>query len=107
VDITNAMPLTAYKWRPGAGVRSTKEVLPHVARDNYSMPALMGVSSPSSGEMACWVLGTEFATGCDGAWRPAKENENRGLGRMPDGSGEIEISHGASEAEQLFDPERA
>jgi hypothetical protein len=23
------------------------------------------------------------------------------------GSGEIEISHGASEAEQLFDPERA
>ena len=26
---------------------------------------------------------------------------------MAAGSGEIEISHGASEAEQLFDPERA
>ena len=30
-----------------------------------------------------------------------------GIGRMPAGSGEIEISHGASEAVQLFDPERA
>jgi hypothetical protein len=41
------------------------------------------------------------------ACRPAKENENLGLGRMRAGSGEIEISHGASETEQLFDPERA
>jgi hypothetical protein len=38
--------------------------------------------------------------------RPAKENENPGLDRMSAGSGEIEISHGAIEAEQLFDPER-
>jgi hypothetical protein len=30
-----------------------------------------------------------------------------GLDRIAAGSGEIEISHGASEAEQLFDPERA
>jgi hypothetical protein len=29
------------------------------------------------------------------------------LVRMAGGSGEIEISHGAIEAEQLFDPERA
>jgi hypothetical protein len=51
--------------------------------------------------------GTISATGCGWALRPAKENENRGLVRMAAGSGEIEISHGASEAEQLFDPERA
>jgi len=40
--------------------------------------------------------------------RPAKGNENRGIGQnVGAGSGEIEISHGAIEAEQLFDPERA
>ena len=40
--------------------------------------------------------------------RPAKENENPGLDRMSGwGGGEIAISHGAIEAEQLFDPERA
>jgi hypothetical protein len=30
-----------------------------------------------------------------------------GCAEWPAGSGEVEISHGASEAEQLFDPERA
>jgi hypothetical protein len=39
--------------------------------------------------------------------RPAKENENPGLDRMAGGGGEIAISHGAIEAEQLFGPERA
>jgi hypothetical protein len=53
------------------------------------------------------VCGTTFATGCGWAWRPAKEHENHGFGRMAARSGEVEISHGASEAEQLFDPERA
>ena len=49
-----------------------------------------------------------FATGCGWACRPAKGNENRGIGQnVGAGSGEIEISHGAIEAEQLFDPERA
>ena len=54
------------------------------------------------------LSGTISATGCGWAWRPAKENENRWVGQNGGaGSGEIEISHGASEAEQLFDPERA
>ena len=39
--------------------------------------------------------------------RPAKENENPGLDRISDWGGEIAIGHGAIEAEQLFDPERA
>ena len=40
--------------------------------------------------------------------QPAKGYENRRQVRMSSGgSGEVEISHGASEAEQLFDPERA
>jgi len=51
---------------------------------------------------------TISATGCGWACRPAKGNENRGIGQnVGAGSGEIEISHGAIEAEQLFDPERA
>jgi hypothetical protein len=51
---------------------------------------------------------TISATGCGWACRPAKGNENRGIGQnVGVGSGEIEISHGAIEAEQLFDPERA
>ena len=47
VGLANAMPPTAYKWRPGAGVRSTEEVLLHIAGDNYFMPALMGVPAPA------------------------------------------------------------
>ena len=47
VALANAMPPTVYKWRPGAGVRSTEEVLLHVAGDNYFMPALMGVPAPT------------------------------------------------------------
>ena len=33
-----------------------------------------------------WVSGTIFGTGSGWAWRPAKENENRGLGRMRGGA---------------------
>ena len=40
------MPESAYAWRPGAGVRSTGEVLMHVAADNYFMPALIGTQTP-------------------------------------------------------------
>ena len=47
VGLANAMPPTAYKWRPKPGVRATEEVLLHVAGDNYFMPALMGVSAPT------------------------------------------------------------
>jgi uncharacterized damage-inducible protein DinB len=47
VGLANAMPPTAYKWRPRANVRSTEEVLLHVAADNYFMPALIGVPPPA------------------------------------------------------------
>jgi hypothetical protein len=54
------------------------------------------------------LSGTSFATGCGWACRPAKGNENREIGQnVGVGSGEIEMSHGAIDAEQLFDPERA
>src|SRR5215207_817353 len=47
VGLANAMPPAVYRWRPGAGVRLTEEVLLHVAGDNYFMPALMGVPAPA------------------------------------------------------------
>ena len=54
------------------------------------------------------VCGTSFGTGWGWASRPAKRNENRWYWtEYGAGSGEIEINHGAIEAEQLCDPERA
>jgi hypothetical protein len=54
------------------------------------------------------VSGTTFATGWGWASRPAKRNKNRwDWTECGAGSGEIEINHGAIEAEQLCDPERA
>lgn len=46
VGLANAMPPAACDWRPGPSVRSTAEVLIHVAGDNYFMPALIGVPAP-------------------------------------------------------------
>jgi DinB family protein len=34
VALANAMPPAAYDWRPGSSVRSTAEVLIHMAGDN-------------------------------------------------------------------------
>ena len=47
VALANAMPETAYAWRPGKGVRSTSEVFMHVAADNYFMPAVFGLDAPA------------------------------------------------------------
>jgi DinB superfamily len=47
VGLAKAMPTAAYEWRPGKGVRSTGEVLMHVAADNYFLPAAMGISAPA------------------------------------------------------------
>ena len=46
MDLAKAMPEPAYQWRPGTGVRSTGEVLQHIAADNYFLPALMDIAPP-------------------------------------------------------------
>ncbi len=43
VQLAKAMPAASYAYRPEAGVRSTGEVLLHVASDNYLMPTFAGV----------------------------------------------------------------
>ena len=47
VGLARAIPADAYGWRPGKGVRSTSEVLAHVAADNYFLPAAMGIAAPA------------------------------------------------------------
>lgn len=46
MGLANAMPQSAYDWRPGPGVRSGGEVLAHLAGDNYFLPALIGTPAP-------------------------------------------------------------
>jgi len=47
VALAKAMPASTYDWRPAPGVRSTGEVLIHVAGDNYYMPVLLGGKAPA------------------------------------------------------------
>jgi uncharacterized damage-inducible protein DinB len=47
MDLGRAMPDTAHDWRPAKGVRSTAEVLMHIAADNYFIPAVMGSAAPA------------------------------------------------------------
>jgi uncharacterized damage-inducible protein DinB len=44
--LANAMPESAYAWRPGPGVRSAGEVFQHIASDNYFLPVLLGLPAP-------------------------------------------------------------
>ncbi len=47
VALAKSMPADKYDWRPAAGVRSVREVLLHVASDNYLLPALAGSPAPA------------------------------------------------------------
>ncbi len=48
VDLANAIPESAYAWRPAAGVRSVGEVFQHIAADNYILPVYMGTPAPAA-----------------------------------------------------------
>jgi uncharacterized damage-inducible protein DinB len=48
IDLANAIPESAYGWRPAAGVRSVGEVLQHIAADNYILPVYMGTPAPAA-----------------------------------------------------------
>jgi hypothetical protein len=58
VGLAKAIPPAAYAWRPGKGVRSTGEVLMHVAADNYFMPAAMGINPPAD----TGIVGKDYKT---------------------------------------------
>lgn len=48
VDLANAIPESAYGWRPSPGVRSIGELFKHVSADNYLIPIMMGTPAPAS-----------------------------------------------------------
>ncbi|MGE0359478.1 MAG: DinB family protein [Vicinamibacterales bacterium] len=58
VGLANAIPESAWSWRPGPGVRSVAEVFTHVAADNYFMPAALGTPAPA----AVGISGTDYKT---------------------------------------------
>jgi uncharacterized damage-inducible protein DinB len=45
-SLATALPDAAWAWRPGEGVRSSADVIVHVAADNYVMPAALGIAIP-------------------------------------------------------------
>jgi len=47
VALAEAMPQTAYSWRPGPGVRSTSEVFMHVAIANFGLLQFTGPKVPA------------------------------------------------------------
>jgi uncharacterized damage-inducible protein DinB len=48
IALANALPESAYDWRPGAGVRSVRELFLHVVADNYFLPIAMGMAAPAA-----------------------------------------------------------
>ncbi|MBA3890875.1 MAG: DinB family protein [Gemmatimonadaceae bacterium] len=48
IALARELPSPALEWRPGDGVRSTGEVLLHIAADNYLLPIGVGVPAPAS-----------------------------------------------------------
>jgi hypothetical protein len=42
------MPESGWNWRPGTGVRSTGEVVQHIAADNWFIPASLGTAAPAA-----------------------------------------------------------
>ncbi|HEX6974623.1 MAG TPA: DinB family protein [Vicinamibacterales bacterium] len=47
IGLAKAMPESGLAWRPMEGVRSTSEVLLHVASDNYFIPAMLDIAPPA------------------------------------------------------------
>ena len=58
VDLAGAIPEDKLDWRPAEGVRSVREVLLHLAADNYLMPAMIGFTpDPATG-----IVGSDYQT---------------------------------------------
>ena len=47
-SLAKAMPESGWNWRPGTGVRSTGEVIQHIAADNWFIPASLGTPAPAA-----------------------------------------------------------
>jgi uncharacterized damage-inducible protein DinB len=71
IGLAKAMPAAKYEWRPGTGVRSVGEVFHHVARDNYLIPAAIGIpADPATG-----IKGEDYKTAMAFEKRQLKQDE--------------------------------
>lgn len=60
VDLASAIPEDRYTWRPDSA-RSVREVLLHVAADNYIFPAMLGYApDPATGITSDYATGVAF-----------------------------------------------
>lgn len=48
IDLAGAMPEGTMNWRPMTGVRSVREVMLHIAGENYLIPGFMGMAPPAT-----------------------------------------------------------
>ncbi|MGQ0766401.1 MAG: DinB family protein [Gemmatimonadota bacterium] len=58
VALAKALPDKAFEWRPATGVRSSGEVLLHVAADNYLIPGALGFQVP----VETGIKGNDYST---------------------------------------------
>ncbi len=47
IALAEAIPESAFAWRPAEGVRSISEVVMHIAADNYFLPTFAGHPAPA------------------------------------------------------------
>ncbi|MBT8336739.1 MAG: DinB family protein [Gemmatimonadetes bacterium] len=59
VSLAQAMPVDAYDWRPGEGVRSVSEVFMHIAAANMGLPANFMQVMPPAGYAQDWFGSAE------------------------------------------------
>lgn len=60
VDLAAAIPENKYNWKPDSA-RSVRQVLLHVAADNYLMPAMLGFTpDPATGITTDYATATAF-----------------------------------------------
>ncbi len=58
IDLATAMPEGTMNWVPSVGTRSVREVVLHVASDNYLIPSMLGAAIPAETKISA----TDFAT---------------------------------------------
>lgn len=54
VGLAEAMPQSAYSWRPADGVRSVSELFLHVAGANFRLTGMIGTPPPAGMDFTDW-----------------------------------------------------
>ena len=58
VGLAEAMPQSAYSWRPMEGVRSVSELFLHVASANFRLVGMLGGKAPEGMDFKNWETAT-------------------------------------------------